>query len=123
LPRERPSILPLGGECHTPRNFMMGLKNGKQFAGEEQEGWLAYNLLPLVGSPSVARRAAETANAAGAHLSECDLLLAGDDGGHADIEARFLGSDLGRELVNSEALANGGGVRATRVAPHVASAQ
>jgi mono/diheme cytochrome c family protein len=32
------------GECHTPRNFMMGLKNGKQFAGEEQEGWLAYNL-------------------------------------------------------------------------------
>jgi mono/diheme cytochrome c family protein len=32
------------GECHTPRNFMMGLKSGKQFAGEEQEGWLAYNL-------------------------------------------------------------------------------
>jgi mono/diheme cytochrome c family protein len=32
------------GECHTPRNFMMGLKDGKQFAGTEQEGWLAYNL-------------------------------------------------------------------------------
>jgi mono/diheme cytochrome c family protein len=32
------------GECHTPRNFMMGLKSSKQFAGTEQEGWLAYNL-------------------------------------------------------------------------------
>jgi mono/diheme cytochrome c family protein len=32
------------GECHTPRNFMMGLKDSKQFAGTEQEGWLAYNL-------------------------------------------------------------------------------
>jgi hypothetical protein len=53
----------------------------------------------------------ETANAVGAHLSECDLLLAAD-GGYADIEARFLGSDPGREPVKSEALANGGGVRA-----------
>jgi mono/diheme cytochrome c family protein len=32
------------GECHTPRNFMMGLKDGKKFAGAEQVGWLAYNL-------------------------------------------------------------------------------
>jgi len=32
------------GECHTPRNFMMGLKQSKIFAGEEQAGWLAYNL-------------------------------------------------------------------------------
>ena len=32
------------GECHTPRNFMMGLKDGKKFAGAEQAGWLAYNL-------------------------------------------------------------------------------
>jgi mono/diheme cytochrome c family protein len=32
------------GECHTPRNFMMGLNDRKQFAGTEQAGWLAYNL-------------------------------------------------------------------------------
>jgi mono/diheme cytochrome c family protein len=32
------------GECHTPRNFMMGLKNSEKFAGAEQVGWLAYNL-------------------------------------------------------------------------------
>jgi mono/diheme cytochrome c family protein len=32
------------GECHTPRNFMMSLKSGKQFAGGEQVGWHAYNL-------------------------------------------------------------------------------
>ena len=32
------------GECHTPRNFMMGLKDSKKFAGTEQVGWLAYNL-------------------------------------------------------------------------------
>ena len=31
------------GECHTPRNFMMGLSSRK-FAGAAQEGWLAYNL-------------------------------------------------------------------------------
>ncbi|HET6234246.1 MAG TPA: cytochrome c [Acetobacteraceae bacterium] len=32
------------GECHTPRNFMMGLDQGRKFAGAEQVGWLAYNL-------------------------------------------------------------------------------
>ena len=32
------------GECHTPRNFMMGLNQSKKFAGAEQVGWLAYNL-------------------------------------------------------------------------------
>ncbi len=32
------------GECHTPRNFMMGLDNARKFAGAEQQGWLAYNL-------------------------------------------------------------------------------
>lgn len=32
------------GECHTPRNFMMGLKDSRKFAGTEQVGWLAYNL-------------------------------------------------------------------------------
>ena len=30
-------------QCHTPRNFMQGL-SGKQFAGAEQQGWMAYNL-------------------------------------------------------------------------------
>jgi mono/diheme cytochrome c family protein len=38
------------GECHTPRNFMMGLKNSKAFAGTEQVGWLAYNLTSDRGS-------------------------------------------------------------------------
>jgi mono/diheme cytochrome c family protein len=32
------------GECHTPRNVMMGLKDSKKFAGTQQAGWLAYNL-------------------------------------------------------------------------------
>ena len=32
------------GECHTPRNFMQGLKDAKAFAGANQQGWLAYNL-------------------------------------------------------------------------------
>ncbi len=32
------------GECHTPRNLMMGLKDSKKFAGTEQVGWQAYNL-------------------------------------------------------------------------------
>jgi mono/diheme cytochrome c family protein len=32
------------GECHTPRNLMMGLKQSKSFAGTEQVGWQAYNL-------------------------------------------------------------------------------
>jgi mono/diheme cytochrome c family protein len=30
-------------ECHTPRNFMMGL-SGQTLAGTKQDGWLAYNL-------------------------------------------------------------------------------
>jgi mono/diheme cytochrome c family protein len=32
------------GECHTPRNFMQGLKDSKAFAGANQQGWIAYNL-------------------------------------------------------------------------------
>jgi mono/diheme cytochrome c family protein len=32
------------GDCHTPRNFMLGLKDSKAFAGANQVGWLAYNL-------------------------------------------------------------------------------
>ena len=32
------------GECHTPRNFMQGLKDAKAFAGANQQGWIAYNL-------------------------------------------------------------------------------
>ena len=32
------------GECHTPRNFMMGLKSSKALAGEVQADWRAYNL-------------------------------------------------------------------------------
>ena len=31
-------------ECHTPRNFMMAVNNGRQFAGAPEEGWLAYNI-------------------------------------------------------------------------------
>jgi mono/diheme cytochrome c family protein len=32
------------GECHTPRNFMQGLKDSKAYAGADVEGWHAYNL-------------------------------------------------------------------------------
>jgi len=32
------------GECHTPLNFMQGLKDAKAFAGANQQGWIAYNL-------------------------------------------------------------------------------
>jgi mono/diheme cytochrome c family protein len=32
------------GECHTPRNFMQGLKGSKAFGGAQQQGWLAYNI-------------------------------------------------------------------------------
>lgn len=32
------------GECHTPRNFMMGLKTSKAFAGAVQADWRAYNI-------------------------------------------------------------------------------
>ena len=31
-------------QCHTPRNFMQGLKTSSAFAGARQVGWLAYNL-------------------------------------------------------------------------------
>ena len=31
-------------ECHTPRNFMFGLKSGEKFAGATTQGWKAYNL-------------------------------------------------------------------------------
>ena len=32
------------GECHTPRNLMMGLNESRKFAGATQVGWVAYNL-------------------------------------------------------------------------------
>jgi mono/diheme cytochrome c family protein len=32
------------GQCHTPRNWMQGLKEGDRFAGAKQAGWLAYNI-------------------------------------------------------------------------------
>jgi mono/diheme cytochrome c family protein len=32
------------GECHTPRNLLMGLDSGRKFAGADQVGWHAYNL-------------------------------------------------------------------------------
>lgn len=32
------------GECHTPRNLMMGLDSSRKFAGAEQVGWHAYNI-------------------------------------------------------------------------------
>jgi mono/diheme cytochrome c family protein len=32
------------GECHTPRNILMGLNNRKAYAGAETSGWRAYNL-------------------------------------------------------------------------------
>ncbi len=31
-------------QCHTPRNLMQGLKSSKAYAGETQQGWLAYNI-------------------------------------------------------------------------------
>lgn len=33
-------------ECHTPRNFMQGLKSNSRFSGEVQAGWHAYNITP-----------------------------------------------------------------------------
>ncbi|MFP6561016.1 c-type cytochrome [Paraburkholderia sp. B3] len=33
-------------ECHTPRNFMQGLKKTDRFAGAVQAGWQAYNITP-----------------------------------------------------------------------------
>ncbi|HXP02195.1 MAG TPA: cytochrome c [Luteibacter sp.] len=37
---------PLGhcAECHTPRNLGFGLKHGQELAGEELQGWRAYNI-------------------------------------------------------------------------------
>jgi mono/diheme cytochrome c family protein len=31
-------------ECHTPRNFGFGLEHGRELAGEELQGWRAYNI-------------------------------------------------------------------------------
>jgi mono/diheme cytochrome c family protein len=33
-------------ECHTPRNLGFGLEHGKEFAGQELQGWRAYNITP-----------------------------------------------------------------------------
>jgi mono/diheme cytochrome c family protein len=32
------------GECHTPRNLGYGMKHGRELAGEELQGWHAYNI-------------------------------------------------------------------------------
>ena len=32
------------GECHTPRNLGFGLEHGNELAGEELQGWRAYNI-------------------------------------------------------------------------------
>jgi mono/diheme cytochrome c family protein len=32
------------GECHTPRNFGFGLRHDRELAGEELQGWRAYNI-------------------------------------------------------------------------------
>ncbi|WP_425518403.1 c-type cytochrome [Paraburkholderia edwinii] len=34
------------GECHTPRNFMQGLKSDERFSGAMQAGWHAFNITP-----------------------------------------------------------------------------
>ncbi len=31
-------------QCHTPRNFLQGLKSGRAYAGAIQQGWAAYNI-------------------------------------------------------------------------------
>ena len=33
-------------ECHTPRNFMQGLKSSSRFSGAVQAGWHAFNITP-----------------------------------------------------------------------------
>jgi mono/diheme cytochrome c family protein len=33
-------------ECHTPRNFIQGLRKSDRFAGAIQAGWQAYNITP-----------------------------------------------------------------------------
>jgi mono/diheme cytochrome c family protein len=32
------------GQCHTPRNWMLGLQNSRAMAGAKQAGWLSYNI-------------------------------------------------------------------------------
>jgi mono/diheme cytochrome c family protein len=32
------------GQCHTPRNWMLGLQNGRAMAGAKQAGWMSYNI-------------------------------------------------------------------------------
>jgi len=32
------------GECHTPRNLAFGMQHRKEFAGQELQGWRAYNI-------------------------------------------------------------------------------
>jgi mono/diheme cytochrome c family protein len=31
-------------QCHSPRNFLQGLKSGRAYAGYVQQGWMAYNI-------------------------------------------------------------------------------
>jgi mono/diheme cytochrome c family protein len=31
-------------QCHTPRNFLQGLKASQAYAGASQQGWMAYNI-------------------------------------------------------------------------------
>jgi mono/diheme cytochrome c family protein len=31
-------------QCHTPRNWMLGLKSGQAFAGAPAAGWMSYNI-------------------------------------------------------------------------------
>jgi mono/diheme cytochrome c family protein len=31
-------------QCHTPRNFLQGLKTSEAYAGALQQGWMAYNI-------------------------------------------------------------------------------
>ncbi|MGN6652406.1 c-type cytochrome, partial [Trinickia sp.] len=33
-------------ECHTPRNFMQGLRSSDRLSGEVQAGWRAFNITP-----------------------------------------------------------------------------
>ncbi|GAJ25025.1 unnamed protein product, partial [marine sediment metagenome] len=32
------------GECHTPRNITMGLKQGERYSGASLEGWTVFNI-------------------------------------------------------------------------------
>jgi mono/diheme cytochrome c family protein len=31
-------------QCHTPRNFLQGLRTSRSYAGFNQQGWMAYNI-------------------------------------------------------------------------------